>query len=293
MKIDGLISALVFVFIGVFIMIGIQGGTSPYVQALQSQPANGVVVSNIRSDIQAYADNNVPAAKKIDGSNTSTDSWQQIDNRSFTQAQEGTSRTSEQAEKSLKTEQNEQAVQQVLAQLKARDMEVRAHEQAHLAAAGSHARGGMSFTYQTGPDGRQYAIGGEVGIDTSAVPGDPEATLQKAMQIQRAALAPAEPSAQDLRVASSAAQMAVEARQQIREQQMAESQAENNSSSAGAKKLSESESQGGLSQQISGNEANANELFSRNIEERNQFAIRLQLNSNPSVNQTERIASAY
>jgi len=73
----------------------------------------------------------------------------------------------------------------------------------------------MSFTYQTGPDGRQYAIGGEVGIDTSPITGDPEATMQKAMVVQRAALAPAEPSAQDQKVAQAAQQMMTQARVEL------------------------------------------------------------------------------
>ncbi len=109
---------------------------------------------------------------------------------------------------------NEDEVKQLQA-LKARDREVRAHERAHAAAAGSLARGGPSFTTQRGPDGRMYAVGGEVQIDTSAVPGDPQATLQKALQIQRAAMAPANPSAQDRAVAASAAAMAATARLEI------------------------------------------------------------------------------
>lgn len=109
-------------------------------------------------------------------------------------------------------------VQQVINQLKARDSEVKAHEMAHLAAAGGFATSGASFVYQTGPDGKSYAIGGEVGIDTSAVPGDPQATLQKAMVIQRAALAPAEPSLQDMKVAGLAMQMAAQARIEIAQQ---------------------------------------------------------------------------
>lgn len=117
------------------------------------------------------------------------------------------------------TEQQQQQlkIDQVINQLKARDREVRAHEQAHLSVAGSYATG-LSYSYQVGPDGKQYAIGGSVGIDTSPIPGDPEATLQKAMTVQSAALAPAQPSAQDFRVASSAGQMAAEARSQITEQ---------------------------------------------------------------------------
>lgn len=112
---------------------------------------------------------------------------------------------------------SQQQVEQVISQLKSRDREVRAHEMAHLSAAGSYAQG-MSFTYQTGPDGKRYAIGGEVGIDTSPVANDPQATLQKAMVIQSAALAPAEPSAQDMRVASSASQMMMQARAEMARQ---------------------------------------------------------------------------
>jgi len=104
---------------------------------------------------------------------------------------------------------------QKLQSLKARDQEVKAHEMAHLAAAGGIALGGASFEYQQGPDGVRYAVGGEVNIDTSAVQGNPAATLGKAEQIQRAALAPANPSAQDQRVAAKAAAMAANARAEL------------------------------------------------------------------------------
>lgn len=103
----------------------------------------------------------------------------------------------------------------VIRQLKARDMEVKMHEQAHLAAGGQHVLGGASYTYQVGPDGRRYAVGGEVSIDTSPVSGDPEATLVKAQQIQAAALAPSEPSSQDYKVAQAADSMASQARSEL------------------------------------------------------------------------------
>jgi hypothetical protein len=61
----------------------------------------------------------------------------------------------------------------ILNQLKVRDAEVRAHEAAHLAAAVQHANGAPTFEFETGPDGRQYATGGEVSIDSSPFPGDP------------------------------------------------------------------------------------------------------------------------
>lgn len=100
-------------------------------------------------------------------------------------------------------------------QLKQRDNEVRQHEQAHLAAAGPYALGGPSYEYTSGPDGRRYASGGEVQIDTSPISDDPEATLAKAKVVKRAALAPADPSGQDYRVAAQADRMAAEARQEL------------------------------------------------------------------------------
>ena len=115
-----------------------------------------------------------------------------------------------------------QEERQVLSELKTRDREVRAHEQAHLAAAGPYAKGPPSYEYQTGPDGKRYAVGGEVQIDTSKVPGNPQATLVKAQTIKRAATAPANPSAQDRQVASQAARMEAEARREIQEERREE-----------------------------------------------------------------------
>ncbi len=98
-------------------------------------------------------------------------------------------------------------------EMKQRDREVRVHEQAHMAAAGGYAKGGPKFDYQRGPDDRQYAVGGSVNLDTSAE-SSPEATLQKAAVLRKAALAPASPSGQDRSVAAAAAQMESEARQE-------------------------------------------------------------------------------
>ena len=106
-----------------------------------------------------------------------------------------------------------QEQQQVL-QLKQIDRQVRAHEQAHLSVGGDLVRGGASFTYQTGPDQQRYAVAGEVSIDVS--PADtPQETLPKAAHIRAAALAPADPSAQDQSVAAQAERMAGEARMEI------------------------------------------------------------------------------
>jgi len=95
--------------------------------------------------------------------------------------------------------------------LKNRDREVRVHEQAHASVGGS-VTGAPNYQYTRGPDGRQYVSSGHVNIDSSKIAGDPEATLQKALQLKRAALAPAQPSQQDRRVAANAQQLAIEAR---------------------------------------------------------------------------------
>ena len=108
--------------------------------------------------------------------------------------------------------------QQLIRQLRVRDREVRAHEAAH-AAAGADLTGAPSFTYQQGPDGNSYAIGGEVAINTSRIQGDAAATLARAEKVRRAALAPVTPSAQDMHIATMASRMAVEARAAIAAQQ--------------------------------------------------------------------------
>ncbi len=124
---------------------------------------------------------------------------------------------SPEAEKYL-GELSDEAAQQV-EQLQARDREVRTHEQAHVAAAGPYLRGGPTYSYQKGPDGRRYAVGGEVQIDASPVEGDPEATLRKAQTVRAAALAPAEPSSADRSVAAAATQMEQQARAQLQQEQ--------------------------------------------------------------------------
>lgn len=90
-----------------------------------------------------------------------------------------------------------------VAELKARDQEVRQHEAAHQAAGGAYT-GSASYSYERGPDGIMYAIGGEVSVDTSVISGDPEATIAKMRTIHAAAMAPKDPSPQDYKVAADA-----------------------------------------------------------------------------------------
>lgn len=102
-----------------------------------------------------------------------------------------------------------------IAQLRRRDAEVREHEQSFRAAAGPYLRGGARYEYRVGPDGRRYAVAGEVAVDAAPVPGAPEATIRKARILQRAVAAVAKPSARDKRIAAAAARMEYQARLEL------------------------------------------------------------------------------
>ncbi len=99
----------------------------------------------------------------------------------------------------------------ILEDLKARDTKVRRHEMAHIAAGGQYITSGAHYQYEKGPDGHNYAVAGDVSIDTSPVPGDPEATIAKMRKVRQAALAPAEPSSQDKKVAAESSFIAAKA----------------------------------------------------------------------------------
>ena len=126
--------------------------------------------------------------------------------------------------------------------LKQRDREVRAHEQAHARVGGAYA-GSASYSYQQGPDGKRYAIGGEVSIDTSSER-TAEATARKMQVVIRAATAPAEPSSQDLKVAQQARAALAEAQAQIREEKQQELQGGEDSGGAGQSASGEADDDG-------------------------------------------------
>lgn len=98
------------------------------------------------------------------------------------------------------------------------DQKVRAHEQAHLAAGAGLVRGGASFEYTRGPDGKMYAVGGEVKIDISPVNGKPDETIRKMQRVVAAALAPVDPSPQDRAVATIARNMQAKAQMEKSEE---------------------------------------------------------------------------
>lgn len=103
---------------------------------------------------------------------------------------------------------------QEVRELQARDQQVHAHEMAHKAVGGRYT-GAPHYSYATGPDHQQYAVGGEVSIDVSPVPNDPKATIAKMQVVRSAALAPAQPSGADMAVASAATRVQTEATMEL------------------------------------------------------------------------------
>jgi len=110
------------------------------------------------------------------------------------------------------TEEQQRQVQE----LERRDAHVRQHEAAHQAAGGD-LTGPASYTYETGPNGRSYAVGGEVQV-VARSGRTPDETIAIARRVRAAALAPADPSPADLAAASQAAQLEVTAEAQKRQQ---------------------------------------------------------------------------
>lgn len=110
-----------------------------------------------------------------------------------------------------------------LQDMKSRDEEVRVHEQAHQSAGGQYASA-PHYEYENGPDGKRYVTDGSVNIDVGEE-SDPQATIDKMQVVKRAALAPAQPSAQDRRVYAEASQKEAEARRELNEQRQEEAAA--------------------------------------------------------------------
>jgi len=91
--------------------------------------------------------------------------------------------------------------QRVLEKFKSKDQEVRSHEQIHATI--GHTTTPISYNYQEGPDGKMYAVGGSVRLDTS-IPQDPNAASYKLDQIKKAAAGPADSSGADSMIVSAA-----------------------------------------------------------------------------------------
>jgi len=160
-------------------------------------------------------------------------SQQQGEQQARGDASDSASEDNPEQEAAKKKEQaQELADQQEIKSLQSRDREVRAHEQAH-AAVGGPTTGAPSYTFEVGPDGKKYAVEGEVSVDLSPVKGNPRATITKMQKVYNAALAPANPSIQDTRVANRAAQLIAQAQSELLSQQLDDAQEAGARSSSG------------------------------------------------------------
>lgn len=152
------------------------------------------------------------------------------------------------------------------------DQKVRAHEQAHLAAGAGLVRGGASYEYTRGPDGKMYVVGGEVKIDISPVPGKPQETIRKMEKVVAAALAPVDPSPQDRAVATMARNIQAKAQMEKAEEDRkklnnkSQSTDENsNNTVVGINNASNKETNPIDNSNISNNTNNANQIGKRII----------------------------
>ncbi len=184
--------------------------------SLQSQPDQQIQVPTTGANpTDTAVDNGIESGGKDQVTLSQQGRYlsQQNSSQKGAQEQKSSSQTQTSGNEELTTEE-----QKSVQQLKQRDMEVRSHEMAHLSRAGQYAAGGMQFTYQKGPDGKRYAIGGEVPIDTSKEK-TPEETIKKMQAVKAAALAPASPSGADRRIASAATMKETQARLDLQAEQ--------------------------------------------------------------------------
>ncbi len=136
------------------------------------------------------------------------------------QIQEEQEKKAQETKKENSPDELSEGEEKLVKELQARDAEVRAHEAAHQAAGGGMT-GAASYTYQQAPDGKMYAIGGEVSISMSSG-STPQETIANARQIAAAAMAAGDPSPQDHAVASSARVMEMKAQQQLAKKEQEE-----------------------------------------------------------------------
>lgn len=178
--------------------------------------------SNNLTDLNTYSQNDEAATASISAKALELYNAEQNTN----------SNSEEQASNNSNKEELTQQEKQEVAELKTTDAEVKAHENAHKAAAAGLRTSAPNYEYETGPDGKKYAVAGDVNISyqTSS---DPEVNLKNAQQLKAAALAPAEPSSQDRKVAMKAEREIAKARQEIHEEELKkEKEADGNNNSS-------------------------------------------------------------
>lgn len=193
---------------------------SPNTNAVSS---HGHFVPNTTSNTNSAADN--PGANQSAGSPTK--SLNEDPTKMSQEQQVGTKKNSPNDPNSqtqiINGRELDQKSVQTVRELQRIETSVQAHEAAHMAAGGSLA-GGASYGYTQGPDGKMYITSGEVPISMPSSD-DPNQNIAYARQVAAAAMAPADPSPQDYKVAAQAAQMEMRARMDLSAQNAEEMQA--------------------------------------------------------------------
>ncbi len=164
------------------------------------------------------AENNCPAigpAYEVEISDEGKALAKHRDSETASVAGGDTKQPAESKSEQTKKQQQDWRIQSAALRMKQTEQNIRAHEAAHMSAGGGFA-GSASYVYAKGPDGRMYVVGGEVPIQAPEGK-TPEETIKNMEVVQRAALAPPDPSAQDLAVAAAAMQIESRARAAIRQ----------------------------------------------------------------------------
>lgn len=207
-----------------------------YVRSKQdSSDAQKVEEKSSQDDIKDEAIISDEAKLMLENDKGNTEETQTEDNVADSEESDDTQKNVANKEEDLSPDQKQQ-----LAELEARDAEVKTHEAAHKAAAAGLNASAPSYDYETGPDGKRYAVGGEVNISFTQS-SNPEENITNAERMKAAALAPAEPSAQDRAVASDASRIIMMAKQELRQQQTEETPEEDDTDNTEAKTTEKAE----------------------------------------------------
>lgn len=183
---------------------------TPAPAPVEPSPAEKGVAREGKSSSSAEQVSISTKSKQVDAKQNTIKDPQEQSSKQETPSPAGT--TNKQSTEQRKAQ--ELADQQQISALQKRDQEVRSHESAHAAVGGS-VTGAPSFSFERGPDGKNYAVNGEVSVDLSPVAGDPRATIAKMQTVHAAALAPINPSSQDKQVAAAATQTIAQAQTEI------------------------------------------------------------------------------
>lgn len=171
-------------------------------------------------------DSTINSSGQRNGSQQQSDNQEQTAEASSDAVEQDNSDGPDLSRNQLSPEQTQEQIaeEKLISELSARDAEVKRHEQAHAAIGGS-VTGAPSYEYRKGPDGKSYAVSGEVSVDVSPVAGDPEATIRKMQKVHAAALAPVNPSTQDIKVAATASKIILQAQSELMSEALEQEQA--------------------------------------------------------------------